>query len=269
MNSIELELNKEFAISEEDISYFRENGFIKLKNVLSEELLNYYGAEITKEVEKLNQFHLPMEQRNTYQKAFIQVMNLWQKNILIKQFVFSKRLAKIAANLLGVDGIRLYHDQALYKEPGGGFTPWHADQYYWPLASEKTVTVWIPLQYTPVTMGPLSFSCKSHNHSFGRDVPISDESEVLLKQSLKKANFNLVEEEFNLGEISYHYGWLFHGAGRNNTEEPRRAMTIIYMDKNMRLAKPANKNQESDWEHWCPGAKIGEIINTPLNPVIC
>ena len=46
-------------------------------------------------------------------------------------------------------------------------------------------------------------------------------------------------------------------------------MTIIYMDKNMRLAKPVNNNQESDWEHWCPGAKIGDIIDTPLNPVIC
>jgi hypothetical protein len=40
------------------------------------------------------------------------------------------------------------------------------------------------------------------------------------------------------------------------------------MDRDMRLAEPKNKNQQNDWDRWCPGAKIGEIINSPLNPVI-
>lgn len=42
--------------------------------------------------------------------------------------------------------MRLYHDQALNKEPGGGYTPWHCDQYYWPVQSDKIVTAWVPLQ---------------------------------------------------------------------------------------------------------------------------
>ena len=28
------------------------------------------------------------------------------------------------------------------------------------------------------------------------------------------------------------------------------------------------KNQINDWNTWCPGAKIGEVINSPLNPVL-
>jgi hypothetical protein len=40
------------------------------------------------------------------------------------------------------------------------------------------------------------------------------------------------------------------------------------MDRDMRLAEPKNKNQQNDWDNWCPGAKVGEIIDTPLNPVI-
>lgn len=43
-------------------------------------------------------------------------------------------------------------------ETGGGVTPWHADQYYWPLATDRSVTVWVPLQETPLPMGPLSFA---------------------------------------------------------------------------------------------------------------
>ena len=60
-----------------------------------------------------------MEQRDTYGKAFLQIMNLWTKSDLVKEIVFSHKLASIATDLLEVDGVRLYHDQALYKEPRG------------------------------------------------------------------------------------------------------------------------------------------------------
>ncbi len=48
----------------------------------------------------------------------------------------------------------------------------------------------------------------------------------------------------------------------------RRVMTIIYMDKEMILKEPENENQIKDWNDWCPGAKVGEVINTHLNPVL-
>jgi hypothetical protein len=48
----------------------------------------------------------------------------------------------------------------------------------------------------------------------------------------------------------------------------RKVMTVIYMDKDMILMEPKNENQIADWETWCPGALIGEIIETKLNPVI-
>jgi hypothetical protein len=40
------------------------------------------------------------------------------------------------------------------------------------------------------------------------------------------------------------------------------------MDQDMRLKAPSNPNQQADWDAWCPGAKIGEVVNTELNPVI-
>jgi ectoine hydroxylase-related dioxygenase (phytanoyl-CoA dioxygenase family) len=179
-----------------------------------------------------------------------------------------KRLAKIASDLMGTSGVRLYHDQALYKEADGGFTPWHADQYYWPLATEKCCTAWIPLQQTPLEMGPLSFSAKSHQFSVGRDLPISDESEILIEKALQEANFDYIAESFELGEVSFHYGWTFHNAGPNTTKNPREVMTIIYMDEQMRLKEPDNENQKIDWDVFCPDVKVGEIISTELNPVI-
>jgi hypothetical protein len=48
----------------------------------------------------------------------------------------------------------------------------------------------------------------------------------------------------------------------------RKVMTIIYIDKNMLLKKPENNGQQNDWETWCPGASVGSVINTTLNPII-
>jgi hypothetical protein len=36
----------------------------------------------------------------------------------------------------------------------------------------------------------------------------------------------------------------------------------------MRLKAPANDHQRDDWAKWCPGAVVGDIIDTPKNPVI-
>jgi ectoine hydroxylase-related dioxygenase (phytanoyl-CoA dioxygenase family) len=209
-----------------------------------------------------------LEERDTYHKAFLQIANLWEKSDLVKEFVTGKRLAQIATKLLGTTGIRLYHDQTLYKEKDGGITPWHVDQYYWPLASEKCCTVWIPLQETPLEMGPLSFAAKSHHFKAGRELAISDESEAKLQEAIRNSQFEYASEPFDLREVSFHYGWTFHNTGPNTSNNPREVMTIIYMDEHMQLKNPDNENQKIDWDVWCPGVKVGEIISTVLNPVI-
>jgi ectoine hydroxylase-related dioxygenase (phytanoyl-CoA dioxygenase family) len=76
--------------------------------------------------------------------------------------VLSKRFARVAATLLDVESVRLYHDQALCKEPGGGRTPWHQDQYYWPLDTDRTITLWMPVVDVPADVGSMTFASGSH-----------------------------------------------------------------------------------------------------------
>jgi ectoine hydroxylase-related dioxygenase (phytanoyl-CoA dioxygenase family) len=261
-------LNKPYALSQEAIDFYQKNRYIKLKNVFDAETLAYYGDKISQKVAELNKNDKPLDQRDTYGKAFLQIFNLWLQDDVIKEFVFSKRLAKIAADLMQTEGVRMYHDQALYKEAGGGITPWHADQYYWPLSSDKTITAWIPLQAVPLEMGPLEFSAGSHVIVEGRELAIGDDSEVLIQKKLRVTDFKHVIEPFDLGEVSFHSGWVFHRAGANQTDEMRKVMTVIFMDKDMILKQPENDNQVNDWNTWCPGAKVGEVINSPINPIL-
>ena len=267
-SSIQNFLQQPYSLTKEQVDFYNQNRYIKLKQVLSPEAVTFYSDIISQKVAVMNKELTSLENRNTYRKAFLQLFNLWREDERIKEFIFSKRLAKIATDLMQANGARLYHDQALYKEPGGGITPWHADQYYWPLETDKTVTAWIPLQATPMNMGPLEFSAGSHKIVEGRELEIGDESELAIQQKLRVTHFKHVIEAFELGEISFHSGWVFHRAGANKTEQMRKVMTIIYMDKDMELKQPENENQVNDWNAWCPGAKVGKVIETPMNPLL-
>jgi ectoine hydroxylase-related dioxygenase (phytanoyl-CoA dioxygenase family) len=259
-------LAEPYNLPPEAIKDFKEKGYIKLKQVLSPDVINYYGPIISDWVVKLNTLTKPMSERTTYERAFLQIMNLWRENETIRDFVFSKRLAKIAADLMEVDGVRLYHDQALYKEPSGGITPWHADQFYWPLSTPKTVTVWVPLQATPMEMGPLAFAESSQTVEIGRDKEISDESEHMLTEALRQ--FPVQESPFDLGEVSYHSGWTFHRAGVNKSGQARRVMTVIYMDKDIKIVEPTNDYRVNDWKTWLDSRPIGSIADGRLNPIL-
>ena len=262
------DLDTPLDVSEDIIGRYRAEGFIRMSGVLEARMLARYGAEITRLTLALNTQDKALEQRATYDRAFLQVMNLWRSSEQVKQLVFSKRLAGIAAALMGVDCVRLYHDQSLYKEPSGGITPAHADQYYWPFASERTITVWIPLQPTPLDMGPLAFYRGSQRTAIGRDLPISDESEATITAAMEARGFPMDEAPYALGDVSFHAGWTFHRAGANRSATPRSVMTVIYMDANMVVSEPVNAMQQGDLAKWLPGLKPGDIAASPLNPVL-
>ena len=260
-------LAEPFPLTAQQAGRYREDGFIILKDVLSAEVVAWCNDVISAALHRsLAPVRVPLEERDTYGKAFIQVTNMWTRSEAVRPLVFSRRLAGIATSLMQVDGVRLYHDQALFKEPGGGHTPWHADQYYWPLASEKCTTAWIPLQETGLEMGPLEFSAGSHRLESGRDLAISDASEAEMAKTLDRGPYRHVVQPFDVGEVSFHAGWVYHRAGPNTTSESRKAMTIIYMDKDMRLAGPAHEDQRRDRESFCPGIPVGHVVDSHMNP---
>ncbi len=262
------ELNNPYRLSEEARASFASDGFVHLKGALDANAVRAYEPAITEKVIELNTEHLPLEERSTYSKAFLQVMNLWRHSGTVREFVFGRRLAQIAAELLGVPAVRLYHDQALYKEGGGGITPWHVDQFYWPLSSPLTCTAWVPLQDTPLDMGPLIFAAGTHKSPPDEGLEIGDRSQEYYEAWVAEKGVRVVEEPFALGDVSFHGGWTLHRAGVNTTSTPRRVMTIIYMDADMRVTQASNEHQYEDLELCLPGLEPGMAAASPLNPVL-
>lgn len=76
----------------------------------------------------------------------------------------SRRLASVAAQLLGERRVRVYQDCVFVKEPGFTPTNWHSDLPISPLDTNSFVTAWIPLRPLKVwTLLPqTSMLCKPH-----------------------------------------------------------------------------------------------------------
>ena len=169
-------LNTNYPIQAQQVADFQRDGHVYLPELISPEALKPYRDSIVQWADDFRKKQKPMSERDTYGKAFLQMMNLWEEDPNIKEFVFAKRFGQVAADLLGVEKVRLYHDQALFKEAGGGHTPWHQDQYYWPLSNAKTVTMWMPLVDITEEMGMLTFASGTQ-HVKLPPMPISDKSE--------------------------------------------------------------------------------------------
>ena len=261
-------LSQNFSVSPADIAYFSENGHAYIPGLISAQELQTYRQAILDWADDFRAQQKPMAERDTYGKAFLQMMNLWESSETVKEFTLANRFASVAAQLLGVKNVRLYHDQALFKEPGGGHTPWHQDQYYWPLDTLKTVTMWMPLVDIEEGMGMLTFASKSS----GADLPkleISDESEAIIGQYVQNQGFEIVaQKSMKAGDATFHLGWTLHNAPGNESDKMREVMTIIYMDAEARVTEPLNPNQEADRQRWLQGLSPGSPAASALNPLI-
>lgn len=263
------DLQTEYALTREQIEGYRQNGHVVLRNVAAANEIEAYEPVISEWVRKLNNQNKPLEERDTYGKAFIQVTNIWQHSEAVSRFVLAKRFARIAADLLGVDGIRIYHDQALYKEPGGGHTPWHQDQIYWPLETDQAITMWMPLVPVSEQVGSMTFASESHKLSYINKMVISDESHRTLAQFIDGRGFEKISYgAMAAGDATFHNGWTLHSAPGNPTETMRKVMTVIYYPDGTKAAEPDSNARRNDLQHWLPGVRPGELAASPLNPLV-
>jgi ectoine hydroxylase-related dioxygenase (phytanoyl-CoA dioxygenase family) len=212
--------------------------------------------------------HDPQGRIDDYSKLFTQVTNIWRISERARQIVFTRHFAHVAAELLGVPSVRLYHDQALFKPPGAGRTPWHQDRYYWPLDTDRSVTMWLALVDVDEQMGPMRFASGSHRlHDLG-DLAISDETDQRLEALIAQRGLPVWSAPLRAGDATFHSGGTLHSAGANRSTRAREVLTIIYYADGTRAAQPANDNQRVDLEVFLPGVRPGEEAKSLLNPVL-
>ncbi|MEM6673567.1 MAG: phytanoyl-CoA dioxygenase family protein, partial [Planctomycetota bacterium] len=255
-------LAEPYALSPESVARFRRDGFVKLKDVCPAPAL----LALRRELRQL--FDATVEERPEMRFPSLEMM--WTVAPIARAFVMSPRLARIAAELLGVAAVRLYHDNALSKLPGCGRTPWHYDAHHYPIESDSVITLWAPLQPTPRAMGPLAFARGIDTWRRVEDLrfdKFDDSYDREIIRVLRDADVPVEDGPFELGELSFHHTHSLHTAGPNRTDRSRIALATTYFEDGARIVDSPTLIS-GDYEKFMPGIEPGAKIDSPLNPVL-
>jgi ectoine hydroxylase-related dioxygenase (phytanoyl-CoA dioxygenase family) len=261
------DMSSPHVLDDETIAAFAAKGHAVVRGLCSPDDLNAFAPAISRAAAENTYEKRPLHERDTYGRAFLQMFNLWRVDPVVRAFVFAERFARVAAELLQVDGVRLYHDQALFKEPGGGITPWHQDQTYWPLDTDRTVTMWMPLADVPAEIGTMTFANATHLSGHLGASGISDETQVGFDAMI--ADEGIVTEThgpLRAGDATFHTGWTLHSAPANPTANMRPVMTVIYFAAGVTVAPPTSPMQELDLRVWLQPCKPGDVAAGDFNP---
>ncbi len=217
------------TLAPELIVDFRRQGFVVVPDLLTAGELARYGAAVDEGVARRSRHDArALAEKSRYEQSFTQCQNLWEDCADVRPLTFHPRIAETAARLLGVDAVRLWHDQALYKEAGGRETDPHQDQPYWPIVEPDTITAWIPLDGSTLANGAMGYLPGSHRLGLREFVDIFSGAgeDPLARRELE--GMEPVWVEVPAGAVAYHHGLTFHLAGPNTTGTVRRVHTAIY-----------------------------------------
>jgi len=142
-------------------------------------------------------------------------------------------IAACAARLSGATGLRLWHDQLLYKPTGtvgdAGNVAWHTDRYYWrTCSSEEMLTAWIPFADVSRKDGAMSMVDGSHMWTDELQIEWEKASFSVIDAVLAERGATLVPIELKRGQVSFHHCKTLHGSGPNLGKEPRRSLVVHF-----------------------------------------
>jgi ectoine hydroxylase-related dioxygenase (phytanoyl-CoA dioxygenase family) len=259
-------LDDGFDPGRDQIASFERDGHVRVDGLATVAEIATFRPAIEATTERVRWDRRPLEERDTYGRAFVQAANLWRHDETVARFTLAPRFASVAATLLGVTGVRLYHDQALVKEAGGGPTPWHQDQFYWPLDTVDTVTMWMPLAAVSDPVEGMTFGNGTHRLGDLGGGPISDESERRFDALVRDRSIALhTYRNLRPGDATFHRGWTLHRASANPTRRARPVMTVIYVADGARVATPTSSAQDLDRQLWLAGAPPGSVVDGAAN----
>ena len=133
-------------LTQKQIGSYQKNGFVVIHDFLTPQELEAWRQAMDGAVRqrgKQRMIHQEVDEdkeESYYDYVFVQRVNLWQDNPDVRRLILDPRLGKMAADLAGVDGMRIWHDQALIKQPWANPTGWHLDNPYWSYSSRETLS---------------------------------------------------------------------------------------------------------------------------------
>jgi ectoine hydroxylase-related dioxygenase (phytanoyl-CoA dioxygenase family) len=268
-----------YQVSQEQIAHYQEHGFLIIENFLDSRELEQWRATTDDAVAKrleasknasgwgldTNSLTNQGDSDSYYAQVFTQCIKLADTHEGMRELMFDARLGEVAGTLAGVDGIRIWHDQALIKPPYGNATAWHLDNPYWSFSSKNSISIWMALDDATRENGCMYYLPGTHKTARYDNVGIGQNQRDLFKVYPEWASIQSVCGACPAGSAVFHNGLTAHGAGANMTAGQRRAMTCAYMPDGETFNGERNILPQS----YLDTLQIGDVLNNDqYNPLI-
>ncbi len=240
---------------------YRRDGFAHVRGVLSQSEVSRFGTAVDHAVATRKRGDgRALEEKTPYEQSFIQCQYLWEDFPEVRPLTFHPAIGALAAALIGVPRVRIWHDQALYKEAGGRETEAHQDQPYWPIAELDTITAWIPLIDVDAETGMMGYVPGSQRGEaqFVDIFTSPGAGKALEARQARAPQFVPCQA----GDVIFHHGLTVHMAKPNRSDRTRRVYTVIFVaDGAHRGAERPHPSVDRD------GIGVGELIAGEATPI--
>jgi ectoine hydroxylase-related dioxygenase (phytanoyl-CoA dioxygenase family) len=240
---------------------YRVRGFTALEKLFSADETDQLAAVLETGLHRREaEEPRPLDQRTALNRQLTHCYNLWEEELLVREFAFNRRLCSVAAELLDAPAIRLLLDQTFFKEPGGEPTSRHQDITRWPVQGHF-ITAWIALDNIPQDAGALGYIPGSHA------VGPSSMLDLVMKREWTSSQRTLIDRDpefvpVERGSVIFHDSCVFHLSAGNNTQRRRRAFAIVY-GADGAIRSSALPFTPLDWD----GVRVGEKLSSPRTPI--
>lgn len=250
------------------IDQYQTQGFLVVENFLDDDELSRWRHDVDEAVEQRMTASGPLTNAGSeeyYARVFTQCLRLADTHAGVHELMFDARLGEMAGRLAGVDGIRIWHDQALIKPPYGNPTAWHLDNPYWSFSSPNSISIWVALDDATLSNGCLYYLPGTQKLAHYQTVNIGSNIADLFKVYPDWLAIDPVACPCPAGSAVFHNGLTAHGAGANMTNRPRRAMTCAFMPDGATF----NGTRNILPEEYFNSLTVGDILNDDVqNPLI-
>lgn len=261
------------SLSDSQIQQYRNDGFIHIPGFLTPEEVATLKTAVVETARAMGKKKVGGDTSDWkegdddafYDKVFTQRLNLWKINDTVKSFMLHPDLGRMLCDLEGIEGIRVWHDQTLIKEPFANGTAWHLDNPYWSFNSKHAISIWIALEDATPYNGCMCFIPGSQKLATYENVGIGQNMGDLFRLYPKMAEIDPVPVPMKAGDCSFHNGLAAHGAGANMTRGRRIAMTCAYMPEGATFNGTKNILSQA----YVDSLKIGDVLeNDDHNPLL-
>lgn len=231
--------NASFSISDEQVRFFKSQGYLPDIKVLSD-------FQVDKLLEELTDLSNPQAPGNELfheyhsneskdpNKILFHALGAWRIKPSFHDILWAPGFLIPASQLLG-GAVRFWHDQ-LFCKPArhGGVVAWHQDYSYWTRTQPmQHLTCWIALDDANEENGCLHYIPQSHEWDLLPVTGLAGDMESI-KSVLKPWQFDKFKSTpvpLKKGYATFHHPLTIHGSFENRSAFPRRAVVLnVFLD---------------------------------------